>query len=62
MCGQAAVVGLEERLEDEAGEELGLGELPGAVLVGVPGQGLGADGHGLAGDAQRRFAQFAHTS
>jgi hypothetical protein len=59
--GDAPVVGLEEGLQGQAGEQLRLGVRLGAVLVGVAAQGPLARGQGGAGDAQRRFAEVTHT-
>ena len=53
--GHAAVVGLEEDLEDQAGEQLRLGELLGAVLVGVGAQGDLGGAEGPRGHGYRRL-------
>lgn len=53
--GQAAVVGFQESLEDQAGEQLGLAELLGTERVGKRAQAAAADGQGLLGDPQRGF-------
>lgn len=53
LDGQAAIVGLEEGLQDQASEQLGLGELLGAAAMRITGQGRRGEGHGLPGDAQR---------
>jgi hypothetical protein len=61
VLGQAAVVEARELLEDQAGQELGLGELPEAELVRV----LGHRPEGrLAGDPEHPARGFAglHTS
>jgi len=52
---QAAVVGPEKRLEHQAGEQLRLGELLGAELVGIAAQPAVGDREGLTGNAQRGF-------
>ena len=49
----AAVIGLEEGLEDQASKELGLGVDLRAEAMGVAAEGVGADGQGLPGHAQR---------
>lgn len=62
LGGDAAVVSFEERLENEAGEQLRLRDLLGAALVGVEGKGVCTDGQRLTGDAQGRFSGNTHTA
>ncbi len=57
---EAAVVGLEKGLEDQTGEQLGLGKLLGTEAVGIGRQGLGGHGQGLPRDPKRGFGKFAH--
>jgi hypothetical protein len=59
--GEAAIVGLEEGLENQTDEQLRLGVELGAEWVGVGAQNLGGDHHGFAGNIQRRFGQRTHT-
>ena len=54
--GEPAVVEARELLEHQAGHELGLGELPGAELVPVRGEGLAG---GLVGDLEGPARGFA---
>jgi len=55
----ALVVGLEEGLERQQGEELGLGEVAAAGGAGVGGQALLGQREGLAGDAPRGLGHRA---
>ena len=59
--GDAAIVGFEERLEDQAGEDLMLGIRLGAEAMGVRGYGLGRDGVGGGEDGLGGLACGAHT-
>src|SRR5262249_26353456 len=58
--GQAAVVGLEEDLEHQAGEQLRLGELLGAAAVAGTGQAALAGRQGPAGDGHGGLAEVVH--
>jgi hypothetical protein len=57
VCRQPAVVEAEELLEHQAGEELVLGELPGAEPMPMRRQGLAGGVVGDLEDAARRFAR-----
>ena len=58
----AAVVCLEEDLQDQAGEQLMLGELPGAEAMGVRGQGPLGHLQRNQRDLPWRLAGSAHPS
>src|SRR6516162_5567961 len=58
----AAVVGLEEGLQGQAGEELVLGKVLAGELRGVGGQGLLGEAQGLAGHGPRRFGHRSCSS
>ena len=55
--GEPAVVEAQELLEHQAGQELGLGELLGAELVSVRGEGLTGGVVGNLEDPARGFAR-----
>ena len=56
---EAAVVGLEEGLQGQQGEELVLGEVVPRELAGVGRQGLPGQLQSFAGDGPRRFRHGA---
>ena len=56
----AAVVGLEEGLQDQAGEQLGLRIEFGTIAMRIERKGVGSDGQCLFRDAHRRLAGDAH--
>ena len=56
----AAIVGLEEGFQDQAGEQLGLRVEFGTIAVRIEWKGVGSNGQRLFGDAQRRLAGDTH--
>jgi hypothetical protein len=61
VLGDAAVVGLEEGLEGQAGKQLGLRVQLGAAAVRVEAEHVTASGQGVADNAERGFGGGTHT-
>ncbi len=60
LLGNSPVVRLEEGLQDQTGEQLGLGIEFGTIAMRIERKGVGSNGQRLFRNAHRRLAGDAH--